>query len=172
MSLRRIAAVSGSRADYGLLAPVMRLIRDDAELDLQVIVTGMHLSAEFGFTYRRIEQDGFAIGARVVSRQAGDDAAAVTRSIGYGVIGFADALQRLRPDFLLGCSLVLRLPLRRTSSPMVDSRRPTRRWRPKRPHYAFQHHLLMLVSGEATALQSWPEQTKASRPSKGRRCCI
>jgi UDP-N-acetylglucosamine 2-epimerase (non-hydrolysing)/GDP/UDP-N,N'-diacetylbacillosamine 2-epimerase (hydrolysing) len=101
MSGRKICVVSGSRADYGLLAPVMRLIRDDPNLDLQVIVTGMHLSADFGFTYRRLEHDGFAIDARVESLQRGDDVGAVTRSIGYGVIGFADTLQRLRPDLMM-----------------------------------------------------------------------
>ena len=101
MSQRKICVVSGSRADYGLLAPVMRLIRDDPDLHLQVIITGMHLSAEFGFTYRRLEQDGFTIDARVESLQRGDDVGSVTRSIGYGVIGFADALQRLRPDIMM-----------------------------------------------------------------------
>lgn len=101
MSPRRICAVTGSRADYGLLAPPMRLIRDDPELELQVIVTGKHLRTEFGFTYRRIEQDGFSINARVESLQRGDDTASVTKSIGFGVIGFADVLQRLRPDLLM-----------------------------------------------------------------------
>ena len=101
MSTRKICVVSGSRADYGLLAPVMRLIRDDPDLHLQVIVTGMHLSAEFGFTYRRLEQEGFTIDARVESLHRGDDVGSVTRSIGYGVIGFADALQRLRPDITM-----------------------------------------------------------------------
>ncbi|MEE9481124.1 MAG: UDP-N-acetylglucosamine 2-epimerase [Kiloniellales bacterium] len=101
MSARRICVVSCSRADYGLLAPLMRLIHDDPALELQVIATGMHLATEFGFTYRRIEQDGFSIDARVESLQRGDDIASVTKSIGFGVIGFADALQRLRPDILM-----------------------------------------------------------------------
>ena len=101
MSPRRICVVSGSRADYGLLAPVMRLIRDDPDLELQVVVTGTHLCTEFGFTYRRIEHDGFKIDARVDSLQPGDDVAAVTRSIGFGVIGFADVLQLLRPAVML-----------------------------------------------------------------------
>lgn len=101
MKTRQICAVTSSRADYNLLAPPMRLIRDDPGLDLQVIVTGLHLTTEFGFTYRRIEQDGFRVTARVESTQRGDDVAAVTKSIGYGVIGFADVLQRLRPDILM-----------------------------------------------------------------------
>jgi len=101
MTNRQICVVTSSRADYNLLAPPMRLIRDDPKLDLQVIVTGMHLNTEFGFTYRRIEQDGLPITARVESPQRGDDVASVTKSIGYGVIGFADVLQRLRPDILM-----------------------------------------------------------------------
>lgn len=101
MKTRQICAVTSSRADYNLLAPPMRLIRDDPGLDLQVIVTGLHLTTEFGFTYRRIEQDGFPVTARVESSQRGDDVASVTKSIGYGVIGFADVLQRLRPDILM-----------------------------------------------------------------------
>jgi UDP-N-acetylglucosamine 2-epimerase (non-hydrolysing)/GDP/UDP-N,N'-diacetylbacillosamine 2-epimerase (hydrolysing) len=101
MTKRQICAVTSSRADYNLLAPPMRLIRDDPSLELQVIVTGMHLTTEFGFTYRRIEQEGFPVTARVESSQRGDDVASVTKSIGYGVIGFADVLQRLRPDILM-----------------------------------------------------------------------
>lgn len=101
MSLRRVCVVTASRADYGLLSPVMELIRDDPELELQTIVTGMHLTTEFGFTYRRIEQDGFRVDARVESAQRGDDISSVTKSIGFGVIGFADVLQRLRPHIVM-----------------------------------------------------------------------
>jgi len=101
MTKRQICVVTSSRADYNLLAPPMRLIRGDASLDLQVIVTGMHLTTEFGFTYRRIEQEGFPVTARVESSLRGDDVASVTKSIGYGVIGFADVLQRLRPNILM-----------------------------------------------------------------------
>ena len=75
-SLRRICVVTGTRADYGLLVPPMRLIRDDPALDLQIIITGMHLSTEYGFTYRRIEQDGFSVAARVDCQQRGDDISA------------------------------------------------------------------------------------------------
>ena len=101
MTKRQICVVTSSRADFNLLTPPMRLIRDDPGLDLQVIVTGVHLTTEFGFTYRRIEQEGFPVTARVESNQRGDDVASLTKSIGYGVIGFADVLQRLRPDILM-----------------------------------------------------------------------
>ena len=101
MTKRQICVVTSSRADFNLLTPPMRLIRDDPGLDLQVIVTGVHLTTEFGFTYRRIEQEGFPVTARVESNQRGDDVSSLTKSIGYGVIGFADVLQRLRPDILM-----------------------------------------------------------------------
>lgn len=98
---RKIAVVTGSRADYGLLLPVMRALRDAAQFKLQVIVTGMHLAPAFGNTWQVIEQDGFSIDAKVASLVEGDDAPAVTKSIGQGVSGCADTLQKLQPDLLL-----------------------------------------------------------------------
>ncbi len=101
MSRRRICVVTGSRADYGLLYWPMRRIREDPRLELQVAVTGMHLAPGFGLTYRRIEEDGFALDARVEMLLAGDSAVAVSKSLGLGVIGFADAFDRLRPDVVM-----------------------------------------------------------------------
>ncbi len=98
---RKIAAVSGTRADYGLLRWTLREISDDPALELQLIATGAHLSHEFGLTYRRIEEDGFTIDAKVDMLLSGDSTVAVTKSLGMGVIGFADALDRLRPDLLM-----------------------------------------------------------------------
>lgn len=101
MAERVICVVTGSRADYGLLQWVMREIKDDADLRLQVVVTGMHLAPEFGLTFRAIEADGFAIDARVEALLSSDTPVGVAKSMGLGVIGFADALDRLRPDILL-----------------------------------------------------------------------
>src|SRR5690606_4988230 len=98
---RKIAVVTGSRAEYGLLYWLMREIQADPELDLQVIVTGMHLAPEFGWTYRVIEEDGFPIHAKVDMLLASDSPAAVTKSIGLATIGFADAFERLRPDIVV-----------------------------------------------------------------------
>ena len=56
--MRKICVVTGSRAEYGLLSGLMRVIQEDKELQLQVIATNMHLSPEFGLTYREIEKDG------------------------------------------------------------------------------------------------------------------
>jgi UDP-N-acetylglucosamine 2-epimerase (non-hydrolysing)/GDP/UDP-N,N'-diacetylbacillosamine 2-epimerase (hydrolysing) len=79
----------------------MREIADDPDLQLQVIATGMHLSPEFGLTYREIEADGFGIDARVEMLLSSDSPVGVAKSIGLGVIGFADALARLDPDILV-----------------------------------------------------------------------
>ncbi|WP_050479718.1 UDP-N-acetylglucosamine 2-epimerase [Herbaspirillum rhizosphaerae] len=98
---RKICVVTGSRADYGLLYWVMREIAGAQDLQLQVVATGMHLSAQFGSTYRAIEADGFAIDAKVDMLLASDTAVGVGKSIGLGVIGFAEALDRLQPDMLL-----------------------------------------------------------------------
>ncbi len=101
MSRRRICVVSGGRADYGLLYWPMKEIARSPCFELQVVATGMHLAPEFGATAAMIEADGFRIDARVEMLLASDTAVGVAKSIGLGVIGFADALQRLAPDLLL-----------------------------------------------------------------------
>jgi UDP-hydrolysing UDP-N-acetyl-D-glucosamine 2-epimerase len=99
--LRKICAVTGSRAEYGLLKSLFRAIADDAALTLQIVVTGMHLSPEFGLTYKEILADGFQIDANVEMLLSGDSNVAVAKSTGLGVISFADAFDRLQPDLLL-----------------------------------------------------------------------
>jgi UDP-hydrolysing UDP-N-acetyl-D-glucosamine 2-epimerase len=79
----------------------MRLIREAPDFTLQLAVTGMHLNPAFGETQRDIEEDGFKIDARVTSLQDGDTASAVIKSIGHGVIGFADCLSELTPDIVM-----------------------------------------------------------------------
>ncbi len=101
MTERRICVVTGSRADYGLLYWLLREIAADPALELQLAVTGTHLSAAYDLTYRQIEADGFPIHARVDMQLAADDEVAVTKALGRGVIGFADALADLRPDVLV-----------------------------------------------------------------------
>ncbi len=99
--MRTICVVSGSRADYGLLQWVMRGISRDPGLTLQVIATGMHLSPEFGLTYREIEADGFVIDRKLEILTSSDSAAGVTKSVGLGAIAFADAFGELKPDIVL-----------------------------------------------------------------------
>lgn len=101
MDRRSVCVVSGSRADYGLLYWVMRDLREHPGLALQVAVTGMHLSPRHGETWRVIEEDGFRIDARVDTGLEADTPVAITRAVGAGVAGFADAFARLDPDFVL-----------------------------------------------------------------------
>ncbi|WP_442594285.1 UDP-N-acetylglucosamine 2-epimerase [Neobacillus sp. D3-1R] len=99
--MRKICVVTGTRAEYGLLYWLMKEIQMDNELELQIIVTGMHLSPEFGLTYQSILQDGFQIDEKVEMLLSSDSAVGITKSIGLGTIGFADALDKLKPDLLV-----------------------------------------------------------------------
>lgn len=101
MHERSICFVTGSRAEYGLLSPVMHAVRKEPSFRLQVIVTGMHLAPQFGMTWQEIEKDGFPIDAKVDLGLAGDSAQEVTCSLGRGVMGCARALEQLRPDLLV-----------------------------------------------------------------------
>lgn len=98
---RKICVVTGTRAEYGLLRWVMEGIRETPGLELQIIVTGMHLSPEFGLTYREIEQDGFLIDRKVEMLLSSDSPTGLAKSMGLGLIGFGDALQQLQPDLML-----------------------------------------------------------------------
>ena len=99
--MRKICIVTGSRAEYGLLYWLMKEVASDPDLQLQIIATGMHLSPEFGLTYKQIEADGFAIDAKVEMLLSSDSPVGIAKSMGLGVIGFADALDRLKPDMLV-----------------------------------------------------------------------
>jgi len=98
---RRIAIVTGGRPDYGLFLPLLRLLAADEDVALQLVVTGMHLIAEQGETWRHIERDGFAIAAKVDMGIAGDTAADIARAIGAGTTGMAQTFERLRPDMVV-----------------------------------------------------------------------
>ncbi|MDO8438147.1 MAG: UDP-N-acetylglucosamine 2-epimerase [Nitrosomonadaceae bacterium] len=99
--MRKICIVTGTRAEYGLLYWLMKEVGADPDLQLQIIATGMHLSPEFGLTYQQIEADGFNIDAKVEMLLSSDSPVGITKSMGLGVIGFADALDRLKPDILV-----------------------------------------------------------------------
>lgn len=98
---RKICVITGTRAEYGLLSILMREIRKDPAFELQLVVTGTHLSPEFGLTYREIEKDGFTISEKVDLELSGDSPSAITRSTGKGLIGFAGVFDRLRPDIVV-----------------------------------------------------------------------
>ena len=99
--MKNICVVTGTRAEYGLLRWVMEGIRQSPELELQMVVTGMHLSFEFGLTVDTIEADGFTIDRKVEMLLSSDTAVGVSKSMGLGMIGFADALAELKPDLML-----------------------------------------------------------------------
>ena len=100
-NLRKLCVVTGSRAEYGLLFWLMKEIQAVPEFELQIIVTGMHLSSEFGLTYQEIETDGFKINQKVEMLLSSDSPSAISKSTGLGIIGFADAFNNLNPDLII-----------------------------------------------------------------------
>ncbi|AOM76912.1 UDP-N-acetylglucosamine 2-epimerase [Pedobacter steynii] len=100
----KICIATGTRAEYGLLKPLIDQIMLTAKYELQLLVTGAHLSPEFGLTYRLIEEDGLKINAKVEMLLSSDTSEGIVKSMGLGMIGFADALKNLQPDliFILG----------------------------------------------------------------------
>lgn len=98
---RKICIVTGARAEYGLLYRLMKDIQEEKDLKLQIITTGMHLSPEFGLTYRQIEDDGFKINKKIEMLLSSDTPVGVSKSMGLGMIGFAEAYDELRPDIVV-----------------------------------------------------------------------
>lgn len=98
---RKFAIITGTRAEYGLLNPLMELIRADQELELQLIVTGSHLSEAFGSTHREIEKDGFVIDEKIDLQLSAGDAPGICRSTGLALTGFGQSFHRLTPDMIV-----------------------------------------------------------------------
>lgn len=123
MSKRKVCIFTGTRAEYGLLKPLMEEINKEPSLELQIVASGMHLSPEFGLTYREIERDGFKIDEKVEILLSSDTPVGICKSIGLGMVGYSEALERLKPDIVvvLGdrfetlafamASYVLRIPI-------------------------------------------------------------
>jgi len=99
--MKRICVVTGTRAEYGLLKPVIERIHRDKELELYLVVTGMHLSVEFGLTYREIEADGYKIDKKIEMLLSADTPASIIKSMGVEMIGLADAFEEAKPDMLV-----------------------------------------------------------------------
>ncbi len=100
MNKRKICVITGTRAEYGLLYWLMKEIEEDSNLELQLIVTGMHLSPEFGLTYKEIEKD-FKIDKKIEMLLSSDTAIGVSKSMGLAQISFAEAYEELKPDILV-----------------------------------------------------------------------
>jgi len=101
MKRRRICVVSGSRADYGILFPILCELKTSPKIDLQLIVTGSHLSPEFGLTVKEIEADGFEIAKKVEILVSSDTDVGVAKSMGLGLIEFGPVLNDLSPDIVM-----------------------------------------------------------------------
>lgn len=99
--MRKICFVTGTRAEYGLLSRLMRLVQEDKYLWLQVIATNMHLMPEYGETYKEIEKDGFTIDKKVYMHKTSDDAHGIISSMAEEMQGMNDALSELKPDILV-----------------------------------------------------------------------
>ena len=98
---KNICIVTGSRADFGLLQPLLSKIKNDKAFKFQLLVTGAHLSKKFGLTYKEIEQEGNVITKKVDIQLVSDTENGISRSIGLGVIGFSNALNELKPDLII-----------------------------------------------------------------------
>ena len=97
----RICVFTGSRAEYGLLSPLIKKIKNEEEFQLQLLVSGMHLSPEFGLSYKQIEEDGYTIDEKTEMLVSSDSDIGITKSIGLGIISASDAIARLSPDLLI-----------------------------------------------------------------------
>jgi GDP/UDP-N,N'-diacetylbacillosamine 2-epimerase (hydrolysing) len=99
--IRKVCVITSTRSDYGLLRLLMKKLSDDAQLKLQIVATGMHLSPEFGLTYQEIESDGFYIDRKLEMLISSDTAIGIGKSVGLGLIGFADVLSELKPNLIV-----------------------------------------------------------------------
>jgi len=99
--MKKIVVVTGTRAEYGILYPVLKAIEACHGLKLSLIVTGMHLSHEFGYTVKEIEKDGFKIAAKVDMLLSSDTSGAMAKSIGLGIIEMAQTWEQLKPDIIM-----------------------------------------------------------------------
>lgn len=97
----RVCVITGTRAEYGLLKPVIDKIDKDEELELYLIATGAHLSPEFGLTYREIEDDGYVINRKVEMLLSADTPGSIAKSMGVELLGLADAFEETRTDMLV-----------------------------------------------------------------------
>lgn len=103
MKPRKITVVTGTRAEYGILYPVMKAIERSEDLRLSIVATGMHLSCEFGHTIDEIRKDGFKIDSAVDMILSGDSQLSMAKSLGIGIMGISQALWSIRPDFVMVC---------------------------------------------------------------------
>ena len=99
--MKKVCVVTGTRAEYGQLRFLMDGVKTSTKLKLQTIATGMHLSPEFGLTYREIEKDGFSINQKIEMLLSSDTPSSISKSTGLGIISFAEVFKSLKPDIIV-----------------------------------------------------------------------
>lgn len=100
--MKKICIITGSRAEWGLFYPLAREFKKEKKyFNLKIIATGAHLSADYGFTYKEIKNDGFKIDSKVRINLAKDTPSAIAKSAGLAAIGFVDSLESIRPDIVI-----------------------------------------------------------------------
>lgn len=99
--MRKVCVLTATRAEYGLLKNVIKLFHEDENTELQLVVTGMHLSAEFGNTYQEIENDGFVIDEKIPILMKNDDAEGISVTMGMAMISFGHYFAKKKPDMLV-----------------------------------------------------------------------
>jgi GDP/UDP-N,N'-diacetylbacillosamine 2-epimerase (hydrolysing) len=99
--MKKVCMITGTRAEYGLLKLLIRRVSVDIDLKLQLLVTGMHLSPEFGLTYNEIINDGFKITEKVEILLSSDTEVGISKSMGLAMISFSEVFQRMNPDLLI-----------------------------------------------------------------------
>ena len=97
----KVCVVTGTRAEYGILKPLICKIQESERLELRLVVTGMHLSPEFGMTVKEIEEDHFEISSKIEMLLSSDSAVGITKSMGIALLGFADYFQADKPDMVI-----------------------------------------------------------------------
>ena len=101
MKKRRVCIITGSRAEYGLLMPLIKEVKKDPSLKLQLLATGMHLSKDFGSTYKEIEKDGFKINKKINIILKSDKSVGIAKSTGKAIEGFAKVYKEIKPDIVV-----------------------------------------------------------------------
>ena len=99
--MKKVCIITGSRAEYGLLKPLIKKLKDSKSLELQIIATCTHLSPEFGLTYQEIENDGFKINEKIEILLSSDTSIGISKSMGLAMISFCEAFDRLKPNIII-----------------------------------------------------------------------
>ncbi|MFD1096347.1 UDP-N-acetylglucosamine 2-epimerase [Salegentibacter chungangensis] len=99
--MRKIAVITGTRAEFGILTPLLEKIKNHSELELQIVACAMHLSPEFGYTIKDIETSGFTVDKKIECLLSSDSAVGVSKSIGLALISFAEVFEEISPDLII-----------------------------------------------------------------------